>query len=129
MNIIIFLSFFVPGRRPAALSVVIRRVVVVVVVVARVIRSRIVIYPSVVIRRVVVVVVVVARVIGSRIVIYPLYCYVSAALSVSPRYRASYRSSRHCRIVTQCAPMVSKSQKGWCPKELPHAPPVIDGRV
>ena len=43
---------------------------------------------------------IVARVIGSRIVIYPLYCYVSAALSVSPRYRASYRSSRHYRIVT-----------------------------
>ena len=79
MNIIIFLSFFVPGRRPAALSVVIRRVVVVVVVVA--------------------------RVIGSRIVIYPLYCYVSAALSVSPRYRASYRSSRHYRIVTGGGPL------------------------
>jgi hypothetical protein len=46
------------------------------------------------------------RIIGSRIVIYPLYCYVSAALSVSPRYRAFYRStvyqsSRHYRIVTK----------------------------
>ena len=68
-----------PVRRPAALSVVIRRVVVVVVVVA--------------------------RVIGSRIVIYPLYCYVSAALSVSPRYRAPYRSSRHYRIVIGGGPL------------------------